>query len=107
MTKELTKKQRINLRSFAQSLNDTVHIGKDGITDNVVKQVNDQLKCHEIVKIKVQQNSPDGVVDLCDELVKVCNAQVVTTIGSKIVLYKHSGLDTNSNNIKVREVLKK
>ena len=104
---ELTKKQRINLRSFAQNLNDTVHIGKDGITDNVIRQVNDQLKCHEIVKIKVQQNSPDGVGELCDELVETCKAQVVTTIGSKIILYRHSGLDTNSNNAKVREVLKK
>ena len=49
----LDKRQRINLRSFAMTMQDGVLIGKDGITDNVLLQVNDNLEAHDIVKIKV------------------------------------------------------
>ena len=48
----ITKQQRTQLRSLAQNLPDLVYIGKGDITDNVVKQVNDNLYAHEIIKIK-------------------------------------------------------
>ena len=37
---ELTSKQRAQLRSMANSLDTIVHIGKDGIGENLVKQAN-------------------------------------------------------------------
>ena len=38
---ELTSKQRAQLRSLATNLDTIVHVGKDGIGDNLIKQVND------------------------------------------------------------------
>ena len=41
---ELTSKQRAQLRGIANSLDTIVHIGKDGINSNLVKQANDALE---------------------------------------------------------------
>ena len=47
---ELTSKQRAQLRSLATNLDTIVHVGKDGIGDNLIKQVNDALEARELIK---------------------------------------------------------
>ena len=54
---ELTSKQRAQLRSLATNLDTIVHVGKDGIGDNLVKQVNDALEARELIKGRVLENS--------------------------------------------------
>ena len=86
----LTKRERITLRSMAQALPDLVYIGKDGVTDNVVKQVEDNLYAHELIKIKVQNTCEEDKEEVANYLADKVGAEVVTTIGTKIVLYKLS-----------------
>ena len=86
----LNKKERIHLRSLAQTLPDLIYIGKEGITDGVVDQIKDNLFAHELIKIKVQNSCDDDINDLADNLSRLSASEVVTTIGSKIVLYKYS-----------------
>ena len=50
---ELTSKQRAQLRSLATNLDTIVHVGKDGIGDNLIKQVNDALEARELIKGRV------------------------------------------------------
>ena len=95
----LTKKDRITLRSMAQTLPDLVYIGKDGVTDNVLKQVEDNLYAHELIKIKVQNTCEEDKEDIANFLAEKLGADIVTTIGTKIVLYKLS------NKAKVKHVL--
>ena len=47
---ELTSKQRAQLRGMAANLDTIVHVGKDGIGENLIKQVNDALEARELVK---------------------------------------------------------
>ena len=47
---ELTGKQRAQLRAMANELEPIVHIGKDGIGENLVKQANDALEARELIK---------------------------------------------------------
>ena len=85
----IDKKTRIQLRSIASTIKSTVWIGKDGVTTNLLKQLEEELFNHELVKITVQESitlTEDEVVELAVKL----GAEVVTTIGRKIVLYKHS-----------------
>ena len=58
----MDKKQRLNLRSLGQKLQDLVFIGKDGLTENVLNQINDNLYAHELIKIKVQQTVSDEIL---------------------------------------------
>ena len=47
---ELTSKQRAQLRGLASTLDTIIHIGTDGISDNLVKQADDALEARELIK---------------------------------------------------------
>ena len=86
----IDKKTRIKLRSLAQTIKPIVWVGKEGFTENVLNQINEELFNHELVKISMQENvTPPTEFELTEMAVKL-GADVVTTIGRKIVLYKHS-----------------
>ena len=53
----LTSKQRARLRAMANTLNDTVLIGKEGITDAVLAQAEEVLEKHELIKIKILETA--------------------------------------------------
>lgn len=65
---ELSSKQRAYLRSLSNDLDVIVHIGKDGIGDNLVKQANDALEARELIKCRVLENSMLTAREACDEL---------------------------------------
>ena len=85
---ELTSKQRAQLRGVANSIDTIVHIGKDGITDNLVKQANDALEAREIIKCKVQENSMLTAREACDQPSRLTRSEQVQVIGTKFVLYR-------------------
>ena len=54
---DLTSKQRAQLRGLANSIDTIVQVGKDGIGENLLKQVNDALEARELIKGRVLENS--------------------------------------------------
>lgn len=86
----LTSKQRAQLRGLANSLEPIVHIGKDGIGDNLVKQASDALEARELIKCKVLDNSLLSAREACDELSRRTRSEQVQVIGTKFVLYRES-----------------
>ena len=89
----LTSKQRAYLRSLALDLDTIVIIGKNGIGENLIKQVQDDLRVHELIKGKVLENSLLSSKEAMAELAEVCKAEPVQAIGSKFVLYKRNEKD--------------
>ena len=85
-----TSKQRAKLRSLAQTLEPIGQVGKGGISDNMVKSLSDTLDSRELIKLTLLQNSDDDVRSVAEELASALNAEVVCTIGRKIVLYRYS-----------------
>lgn len=85
---ELTSKQRAQLRSLATNLDTIVHVGKDGIGDNLVKQANDALEARELIKGRVLENSMYTAREAAEELAVATRSEVVQVIGSKFVLYR-------------------
>ena len=85
---ELTSKQRAQLRSLATNLDTIVHVGKDGIGDNLIKQVNDALEARELIKGRVLENSMLTAREAAEELAVAARCEVVQVIGSKFVLYR-------------------
>ena len=84
----ITSKQRAQLRGMAMNLDTTLHIGKNGITDTVVQQANEELLAHELIKGKVLENALLTAREVCNELAERCGADGVQAIGNKFVLYK-------------------
>lgn len=85
---ELTSKQRAQLRGIAAGLDTIVHVGKDGIGENLVKQVNDALEARELIKGRVLENSMYTAREAAEELSVAARCEVVQVIGSKFVLYR-------------------
>ena len=87
---DLTSKQRAQLRSLANELDAIVHIGKDGIGPNLVKQAEDALEARELIKGKVLDNSLMSAREAAEELAPLTRSEVVQVIGTKFVLYRPS-----------------
>lgn len=86
----ITTKQRAYLRGLAQNLSPIFQIGKNGINDNQVMQINDALEAREILKITLLDSTPDNKHSIANELAERTNSDVVQVIGKKITLYKRS-----------------
>ena len=86
----LTSKQRAFLRGVAAAEDTIVIIGKGGVTDNIIIQMNDALKARELVKGRVLENSLLSAREAADALSERCRAEVVQVIGSKFVLFKRN-----------------
>ena len=84
----LTSKQRAQLRGIASKYDTTLHVGKSGITDTVIGQLDESLTAKELVKGKVLENAPISSREACDALSEACKAMQVQVIGSKFVLYR-------------------
>lgn len=87
---ELTSKQRAQLRSLANGIDPIVIVGKDGLGDNLIAQVNDALEARELVKGRVLETSPLTAREACEQLSKLTRSEPVQVIGSKFVLYRQS-----------------
>lgn len=85
---ELTSKQRAQLRGIANNIDTIVHIGKDGINDNLIKQASDALEAREIIKCRVLENAMLTAREACGELAKRTRSEEVQVIGTKFVLYR-------------------
>lgn len=84
----LTSKQRAQLKGLAMTEDTIIQIGKGGISENTLTQVNDALKARELIKGRVLENSLLTAREAADALAEACDAETVQTIGSKFVLYK-------------------
>lgn len=87
---ELTSKQRAQLRGLANTLDTIVQVGKDGISENLVKQVDDALEARELIKGRVLENSMLTAREACQELCVLTRSEPVQVIGTKFVLYRTS-----------------
>lgn len=86
----LTNKQRNYLRKLANGIEPIFRIGKGGLTDNMIEQMNLAFEAREIFKVYVLKNSELEVRAVCDEIVSRTGAEPVSVVGSKFVLYKPS-----------------
>ncbi|MGN0688327.1 MAG: ribosome assembly RNA-binding protein YhbY [Oscillospiraceae bacterium] len=86
----LTSKQRAHLRSIAQGYNAIFFVGKQGIGDELVKQLDDALTARELIKVGVQENCEYSAREAADDLAAKLSADVVQVIGRKFVLWRRS-----------------
>lgn len=85
----MTSKERAALRAAANPLEPIFQIGKEGISDNLVSQIDDALDARELLKIRVHlETSPKKPRELANELQTALGAEVIQVIGGVIVLYR-------------------
>ena len=87
----ITTKQRAYLRSLANGIPSILQIGKEGVTEALIRNVDEALDAREIVKVSVLETSPVSSKEAIEEVmngIKGCEA--VQVIGRKFVVYKRN-----------------
>ncbi len=86
----LTPKQRSFLRGKAHHLDPVVMLGKEGISEAVLKATDKALEDHELIKIKVPSTDQTEFRQSIDAIMAETKAEVVQTIGHLLVLYRRA-----------------
>ena len=75
---------------MANSIDSIFQIGKNGITDNFIKQVEEALEARELIKINVLNNSLLDATEVANDLAQKTDSEFVQSIGNKFILYRES-----------------
>ena len=86
----LTSKERAELRAQANSIDTTLMVGKDGVTENVVAEAERLLTARELVKGKVLETALMSAREVSDELCQATGADGISCVGNKFVIWRFS-----------------
>ena len=86
----LTSKERADLRAQANTIDTTLIVGKDGVTENVIAEAENLLTARELVKGKVLETALMSAREVSDEICEATGADGVSCVGSKFVIYRFS-----------------
>lgn len=86
----ITSKQRGYLRGLANKMVPIFQLGKGGIEENFLKQIDDALEARELIKLTVLNNSGLEAREASDVICESLRCEGVQAIGNKIVLYRKS-----------------
>jgi RNA-binding protein len=87
--KTLKGYQRKYLRGLAHSMKPVVFIGHRGITESVIREINDALSIHELIKVKfVDFKEKDSKKELSENIEATTSAEWVGTIGHVAIFYR-------------------
>lgn len=86
----LTGKQRRFLRALGTGVDPIIQIGKAGIGENTIKQIDEALEARELIKIRVLHNHDDDPKNTAKILAEKAEAELVQVVGRNILLYRPS-----------------
>ena len=90
MHKMLTGKQRSYLKGLANGIDAVVFIGREGLTQNIIKEMDNYLEAHELVKVKIQEGCELDPKETANSLMEPLEAEFVQAIGRKFPRYRRA-----------------
>lgn len=86
----LTSKQRAKLRGLANPIETILQVGKGGVGETLIRQVDDALTARELIKLRVLETTPEPLDEIAAQLAEATGADVVQKIGTRFVLYRRN-----------------
>jgi len=86
----LTGKQKRFLRSEAHHLTPIFQVGKGGVNENLIRQIEEALEVRELIKVSILDTCGEDKNDVAEALANGADAELVQLIGRTVVLYKES-----------------
>jgi len=88
LSPNLTGKQRRFLRAKGHLLTAVLHIGKEGVSDSLVKNAVVQLNAHELIKVKIGESAPDNRHRTAEALAEATQSELAQVLGRTFLIYK-------------------
>jgi RNA-binding protein len=79
---------RRRLRAAGHHLAAVVQVGKEGVSEAVVRQLDDALEHHELVKVKVGTESPEDRFEAAEALAAGSGAAIAQILGRTVLAYR-------------------
>ena len=97
------KKRLRRLQSRSRKMDPTIWIGKEGASEALMKQVVNQLKSRELVKLKIQKAalSETGTTDLAERVVASTGSTLVEVMGHTFTVYKRKEVQKVAKSVEV------
>lgn len=86
----LTSKQRAEFRAQANTLETTLIVGKEGITDAVIAEADRLLTARELVKGKVLETALMSAREVSEAICEATGADGISCVGYKFVIWRFS-----------------
>ncbi|MCB5186906.1 ribosome assembly RNA-binding protein YhbY [Methylobacillus caricis] len=86
----MNSKQISFLRGLGHNLHPVVVIGNNGLTEQVLKEIEVSLKSHELIKIKVFGDDRAARVQILEEICEKTGAAAIHHIGKQLVIYRQA-----------------
>ncbi len=84
----LSQDRKKALKTIGHKLNPVVIVAGNGLTENVLMEINRALEDHELIKVKYSVGDRDLKKELIEQTVKTCRATLVQSIGNVALLLR-------------------
>lgn len=84
----LTSKERARLRSMGNELEPIFQIGKSGVTEEIINQLDQALTARELIKVRVLKNCPFEPEEVAQEVSEATGSELVQVIGRNFLIYR-------------------
>lgn len=86
----MEKEKLYQLKSDASKINPILNIGKNGVTDTLIEELNKQIKANRLVKVKVLKSAEEGkdLKTIAEELAEATRSTLIDVRGRTVVLYR-------------------
>lgn len=85
---KLNRNQTSHLRNLAHKLKPVVIIGGNGLSENVINEIIEQLEHHELIKVRINAEEREARKTMIEEICQQSNSELVQSIGHIGVFYK-------------------
>ena len=85
---KLNRNQTSHLRNLAHKLKPVVIIGSNGLSENVINEIIEQLEHHELIKVRINAEEREARKTMIEEICQQSNSELVQSIGHIGVFYK-------------------
>ncbi|HML79606.1 ribosome assembly RNA-binding protein YhbY [Geobacter sulfurreducens] len=86
----LTGKQKRHLRGLGHSLAPVITIGKGEISEALVKETDEALEHHELIKVKILESCLLDRHEAAEALASACGAEVAQVLGRTFLLFRRA-----------------
>ncbi|WP_292391445.1 YhbY family RNA-binding protein [Methanosarcina sp. UBA5] len=86
----MEKEKLYRLKAEANQLSPILNVGKNGVTDTLVEELNKQIKANRLVKVRVLKSAEEGkdLKDIAEEIATATRSTVIEVRGRTVVLYR-------------------